>query len=91
MGHDVDMKYKLRYTVVLKPEPEGGYTAVVPALPGCVTYGKTIKEAKVMAAEAINGYIVSLQKHHEPIPREGELKQYFQNIQVTGGYVTAVA
>ena len=28
------------YTVIFHPEPEGGFTAVVPSLQGCVTYGK---------------------------------------------------
>lgn len=84
-------KKTLRYTVVLKHEPEGGYTVLVPALPGCVTYGKTIKQAKKMAAEAIDGYIASLEKHHEPIPCEGEIQYYFQNVKLSRGYVTATA
>ena len=63
----------LRYNVVFKPEPEGGFTVVVPSLPGCVTYGKNLKEAKKMAIDAINGYIVSLKKHKEPIPNDKEV------------------
>ena len=59
-----------RYSVALHPEPEGGYTVTVPTLPGCVTYGKTYKEALRMANDAIEGYLSSLQKHGEPIPRE---------------------
>ena len=54
-----------RFNVVLRPEPEGGFTAIVPALPGCVTYGPTILEAKNMAKDAISGYIESLRKHNE--------------------------
>ncbi len=61
-----------RYTIVLRPEPEGGFTASVPALPGCVTYGRTLKEAKAMARDAISGYIGSLRKHREPIPTDNE-------------------
>ena len=60
----------LRYNVVLRPEPEGGFTVLVPALPGCVTYGRNLTEAKKMAADAIEGYLVSLEKHHEAIPSE---------------------
>jgi antitoxin HicB len=52
--------------IVLRPEPEGGFTAIVPALPGCVTYGRTLAEAKRMAKDAISGYIESLRKHTEP-------------------------
>ena len=34
-------------------EPEGGYTVIVPALKGCVTYGETIEKAADAAKEAI--------------------------------------
>ena len=60
------------YTIVLRPKPEGGFTASVPALPGCVIYGRTLKEAKAMARDAIAGYIESLRKHREPIPTDNE-------------------
>ncbi len=56
------------YTVIFHPEPEGGFTAVVPSLQGCVTYGKTLKEAKEMITDAIQGFIVSLEKHGEIVP-----------------------
>lgn len=61
-----------RFNIVLRPEPEGGFTAIVPALPGCVTYGRTLTEAKKMAKDAISGYIESLKKHGEPIPTDDE-------------------
>ena len=56
--------------IMLRPEPEGGYTALVPALPGCVTYGRTVDEAREMAKDAISGYIASLRKHKDPIPTD---------------------
>lgn len=65
-------KTRHQYTIVLRPEPEGGFTASVPALPGCVTYGRTLKDAKAMARDAISGYIESLRKHREPIPTDNE-------------------
>jgi antitoxin HicB len=63
-------KAHLRFNIVLRPEPEGGFTAMVPALPGCVTHGRTLAEAKAMAKDAISGYIESLKKHGEPIPTD---------------------
>jgi hypothetical protein len=36
----------LSYRVILKPEPEGGFTVTVPALPGCITFGRDLEEAK---------------------------------------------
>ena len=65
-------KVRGHFNIVLRPEPEGGFTAVVPALPGCVTYGRTLTEAKKMARDAITGYIESLKKHKEPIPTDDE-------------------
>lgn len=60
----------LSYRVLLREEPEGGYTATVPTLPGCITYGATIPEAVSMAKEAIALYVESLIAHGEVIPTE---------------------
>jgi hypothetical protein len=40
------------YNILLQPEPEGGYTVTCPSLPGLVTYGETLEEARAMAVEA---------------------------------------
>jgi len=63
----------LSYRITLRKEPEGRYTVLVPALPGCVTYGKTVEEAIEMAKDAINGYIESLIEDGEAIPIEEDL------------------
>jgi antitoxin HicB len=65
-------KTRYHYNIMLRPEPEGGFTATVPALPGCVTYGRTLSEAREMAKDAISAYIESLKKHKEPIPTDDE-------------------
>ena len=62
------MKTKeLSYRIVLRPEPEGGYTVIVPSLPGCITFGETIDEAKEMAKDAIEAYLKSVEKQGEEI------------------------
>lgn len=62
---------KREYTIVLIPEPEeGGYSVIVPALPGCVTQGETVEEAIAMAQDAIAGWIAVAKEHGEPIPEE---------------------
>jgi len=66
----------LSYRVLLRKEPEGGYTVIVPSLPGCITYGNTIEEAIEMAKEAIELYIESLKEHNEEIPTEEETLEY---------------
>ncbi len=66
----------LNYRILLRKEPEGGYTVMVPSLPGCVTYGETIDEAIDMAKEAIELYIESLKEHGEIIPTEEGILEY---------------
>jgi antitoxin HicB len=66
----------LNYRILLRWEPEGGYTVIVPSLPGCVTYGDTIEEAIEMAKEAIELYIESLREHGEEIPTEERTLEY---------------
>jgi len=61
---------------MLRNEPEGGYTVIVPSLPGCVTYGETIEQAIEMAKEAIELYIESLKEHNEEIPTEEKTLEY---------------
>ena len=63
------------YTVLFEPAEEGGYVVTVPALPGCVTEGETLEEARAMAHEAILGYLESLQKNGEPIPADVEIRE----------------
>ena len=60
----------LKYTVIYTQEPEGGFTAVVPSLPGCVTYGENLNEAKEMTMDAIKLYVESLQSRKEKIPSD---------------------
>ena len=58
------------YQVIFHPEPEGGFTAIVPSLPGCVSFGKTLIKAQEMVQEAIALYVESLRSHREPVPSD---------------------
>lgn len=66
----------LNYKILLKKEPEDGYTVFVPSLPGCITYGETIDESIINAKEAIELYIESLKSHGEDIPTEENILEY---------------
>jgi len=66
----------LNYKILLKKEPEGGFTVLVPSLPGCITYGDTLDEAIEKAKEAIELYIESLKAHGEEIPTEENMLEY---------------
>jgi antitoxin HicB len=58
------------YTVIFEPAEEGGYVVTCPALPGLVTEGDTLEEAREMAKDAVRGYLESLRKDGLPIPSD---------------------
>jgi predicted RNase H-like HicB family nuclease len=58
----------LQYNVFLEPDPDGGYVAVVPALPGCYSQGDTVEEALANARDAILLTIEDMRERGEPIP-----------------------
>ena len=47
----------MRFTVVLEPQEEGGYTAYVPSLKGCISEGDTKDEALHNIKEAVELYL----------------------------------
>ena len=47
----------MKIKVVLEPSEEGGYTAYVPSLPGCISEGEDVKEALANISEAIGLYL----------------------------------
>ena len=60
----------LNYTVLFEPMSEGGYMVVVPALPGIITYGGTLEEARATAEDAIRCHCEGLLKDGEPLPND---------------------
>ena len=65
------------YTVLFEPAEEGGYVVTCPALPGVVTQGETLEEARAMAEDAIRGYLEGLLKDGLSIPPDtpGPIKE----------------
>lgn len=47
----------MRLKVVFEPSDEGGYTVYVPSLPGCISEGDTLKEARENIRAAIDLYL----------------------------------
>ena len=62
------------YTFVFNPEPEGGYTVTCPALPGLVTYGETLDEARENLKDALEMVLEAnrelAEKEHPALKRE---------------------
>ena len=60
----------MKFTVVLSPEADGGYSVVCPAVPGCVSQGDSLDEALANIREAI---LLCLEVRNEqalPLPIE---------------------
>ncbi|MCL5062830.1 MAG: type II toxin-antitoxin system HicB family antitoxin [Nitrospirae bacterium] len=74
------MDSKLSFRIVLRPEPEGGYTVLVPSLPGCITYGDTVEDAVKMAEDAIVAYLESMKKHGEEIVDDSRTLESVLNV-----------
>jgi predicted RNase H-like HicB family nuclease len=60
----------MRYTVILEQEPDGGYIASVPALPGCVSQGDDREEVLINIHEAIDLYVEDCREAGDPVPTE---------------------
>ncbi len=58
------------YTVILQQEPDGGFVAIVPVLPGCVSQGDTRAEALRNIREAVHVYLEDCTEAGDSIPVE---------------------
>ena len=66
----------MHYRILIEQDEEGMFVVECPSLPGCISQGKTRKEALVNIKDAMKGYIKSLKKHNEPIPPSIKLEIY---------------
>ena len=60
----------MRYTVILEKGRESGFVAVCPALPGCVSQGRSRRETVKNIREAIEAYIEALLEDGIQVPVE---------------------
>lgn len=60
-----------------------GYQVTVPLLPGLITYGRTLGEARDMARDAIRCHLEGLRKDSEPIPNEKTVRKEKLRIALT--------
>jgi antitoxin HicB len=58
----------VRYRILIEQDEDGIFVAECPCLPGCISQGKSRKEALENIRDAIKGYLESLKKHNEPVP-----------------------
>jgi predicted RNase H-like HicB family nuclease len=53
----IAVEVQVRLQVLAFPEPSGGYTVIVPALPGCVSEAAHLDEVQANAVEAAEGWL----------------------------------
>jgi predicted RNase H-like HicB family nuclease len=67
----------MKFKVLLEQSDEGGYTAIVPSLPGCISEGETVEDALENVQEAIALYLEPVDDdamaHEDVLVRELEL------------------
>jgi len=61
------------FTVIYEPLKEGGVNVIFPAIPEICTFGRTLKEARKMAKDALRCYLESALKSGEIIPKKFQL------------------
>lgn len=66
----------LRYPITLVPEAEGGYTALIKDLPGCVSVGETREEALQMIEDAKRLWLEVAYEHGDEIPLPSTERAY---------------
>jgi len=77
------LRHKIyQYTALFERNEKEGYTVTVPALPGLVTEGKNLENARAMTEDAIKCYLEGLKKARERIPQESEVAQMRLSVRV---------
>ena len=66
----------MKLHVILKSSEEGGYTAIVPALPGCISEGDTKEETLKNIKEAVELYL-------EPIEDDAVFAPNIERVEIT--------
>lgn len=61
---------RMKYTIILEREPDGGFVVSVPALPGCVSQGETREAALANIREAAELYVEDCIASGDPVPNE---------------------
>ena len=62
-----------RFTVILREEPEGGYSAQCIELPGAISQGENREQAINNIREAIEGYLEAFPEELNQLKRKREL------------------
>ncbi|MCJ7741189.1 MAG: type II toxin-antitoxin system HicB family antitoxin [Methanoregula sp.] len=70
------------FKIVIEQDEDGWYIVTVPALPGCVSQGKTEEEAKKNIAEAIELHLSALARDGIPLSHRSGVKETFVAVDI---------
>lgn len=62
----------MKYKVVIQKDTDGTFVAACPSLPGCISQGDSREEVLTNIKDAARGYLQSLKKHDEHVPKVGD-------------------
>ena len=57
----------IKYKIIVEKGKDGYFVAVCVTLPGCISQGKSVREALCNTSDATKGYLESLKKHNESV------------------------
>lgn len=72
----LDFYKSLRYAITLYEDDDGGYVAEVKDLPGCITQGDSLEEARRMLDEARELWLETAYELGRPIPLPSEDEEF---------------
>jgi len=81
-NHYAEVVLEIKFRIKIEQDEDGWYVATVPALPGCISQGKTEEEAKKNVAEAIELHLSALAEDGVPIGHREGVKEVFVAVHV---------
>jgi predicted RNase H-like HicB family nuclease len=70
------MRGKYLYLVVIERASDGSYSAYLPDVPGCVSCGDTVDEAKALIHEALGFHFKGIRRAALPLPMPTSVAEY---------------
>ena len=61
------------YVAYIRKDTDSDYGVEFPDVPGCITAGRTLDEARAMAAEALAGHLATLESLGQAVPTPSTL------------------
>ena len=68
------MKNMMKYAVIFEGDPETGYSAYAPDLPGCIATGRTLDETRELMQGAIEFHLRGMREDGDPIPEPSHIE-----------------